>query len=197
MAYYFLFPETDATIYSHPDRTNMNTGGDEILEIIKERGTDDQRYYPSRILMKFKNEELLTTIRDVVGDDTFNNQGVNVSSSVSLKLFTSKPENLSNVLNLEVFAVAESWNEGKGKYLNFPTSSTGCTWINRDGSVAGTQWTTSSFAANITGSIIAPGITEGGGAWYTGSEFSATQQFYNEATLDTNFDDPEEDIFTP
>jgi len=31
MAYYFLFPENDATIYSHPNRTKLNTGGDEIL----------------------------------------------------------------------------------------------------------------------------------------------------------------------
>ena len=188
MAYYHLFPQIDTTIYSHPDRKNMNTGGDEILEIIKERGTKDQRYYPSRILIKFKNEDLLTVIEDVVGNNNFNNQGITVSSSVALKLHTATPQNLSNVLNLELYAVAESWNEGKGRYLNFPTSSGGATWTFRDGSVSGTEWTTSSFAANITGSIIAPGITEGGAAWYTGSGFSATQTFYNESTLDTNFD---------
>ena len=28
MAYYFIFPEKDATLYSHPDRTKMNTGDD-------------------------------------------------------------------------------------------------------------------------------------------------------------------------
>ena len=38
MAYYFIFPEKDATIYSHPDRTKLNTGHDEILEIVKEKG---------------------------------------------------------------------------------------------------------------------------------------------------------------
>ena len=37
MAYYFLFPEIDATIYSHPDRVDMNTGGDEILELARAR----------------------------------------------------------------------------------------------------------------------------------------------------------------
>ena len=40
MAYYFLFPEIDATIYSHPDRFKMNTGHDEILEIVKEKGLE-------------------------------------------------------------------------------------------------------------------------------------------------------------
>ena len=43
MAYYFIFPENDATIYSHPDRTKMNTGEDEILEIVKEKGSSDER----------------------------------------------------------------------------------------------------------------------------------------------------------
>ena len=38
MAYYFLFPEIDSTIYSHPDRKLMNSGHDEILEIVKEKG---------------------------------------------------------------------------------------------------------------------------------------------------------------
>jgi hypothetical protein len=34
MAYYFIFPEKDATLYSHPDRNTTNTGNDEILEIV-------------------------------------------------------------------------------------------------------------------------------------------------------------------
>ena len=55
MAYYFLFPEKDSTIYSHPDRLKLNTGHDEILEIVKEKGTSDSRYYPSRALIKFNN----------------------------------------------------------------------------------------------------------------------------------------------
>ena len=52
MAYYSIFPEKDSTIYSHPNREQLNTGGDEILEIVKEKGNSDQRYYPSRILIK-------------------------------------------------------------------------------------------------------------------------------------------------
>ena len=40
MAYYSIFPEKDSTIYSHPDRLEMNTGNDEILELIKEKGSN-------------------------------------------------------------------------------------------------------------------------------------------------------------
>ena len=71
MAYYFLFPEIDSTIYSHPDRTKMNTGHDEILEIVKEKGSSDQRYYPSRVLIKFKSQEIKDTITKI-GSSKFN-----------------------------------------------------------------------------------------------------------------------------
>ena len=37
MAYYSIFPEEDTTLYSHPDRSEMNTGGDEILELARAR----------------------------------------------------------------------------------------------------------------------------------------------------------------
>ena len=66
MAYYFLFPENDATIYSHPDRVDMNSGGDEILELVKERGNTDQNHYPSRIAIKFKEEEIASVISDTI-----------------------------------------------------------------------------------------------------------------------------------
>ena len=66
MAYYFIFPELDATIYSHPDRTKMNTGGDEILEIVKEKGSSDQIYYPSRALIKFKHEDIKDVISNII-----------------------------------------------------------------------------------------------------------------------------------
>ena len=72
MAYYFLFPEKDTTIYSHPDRKNMNTGKDEILEFVKEPGSTDPHHHPSRILMKFKNEEIKSLISDVIGSSKFN-----------------------------------------------------------------------------------------------------------------------------
>ena len=58
MAYYFLFPESDTTLYSHPNRKELNTGADEILEILKEKGNDDDILYPSRVILKFKNDEI-------------------------------------------------------------------------------------------------------------------------------------------
>ena len=184
MAYYFLFPEKDSTIYSHPDRTQMNTGGDEILEIVKEKGSSDQRYYPSRVLIKFKNEEIKDTINKI-GSSTFNDG----TSKVSLQLLSSEHKNLVSTLNLEAFAVSQSWDEGTGRFTNLPISSNGCSWIYRDNDIDKTQWTTSSFGTGGgTGSINAVGITEGGGVWYTGSLFQGSQQFLRGDNLDTNID---------
>ena len=76
MAYYYLFPENDATMYSHPDRADMNSGGDEILELVKEKGVTDQYYYPSRIAIKFKQEEIASEIRDKIGGAAFLNAKV-------------------------------------------------------------------------------------------------------------------------
>ena len=182
MAYYFLFPEIDTTLYSHPDRSAMNAGSDEILEIVKEIGSNNNILYPSRILIKFKNEELKTTISDVMGHDKF------ASSKVNLQLTAAEPKNLVSTLNLNVFAISQSWDEGTGRYSNLPTSSNGASWEFRNNTTTATAWTTSSFGAGSTGSISSSLITQGGGVWYTGSGFTSTQQFLVGNTLDTNFD---------
>ena len=184
MAYYFIFPEKDSTIYSHPDRTKMNTGGDEILEIVKEKGSSDSRYYPSRVLIQFKSAEIESTISDKIGSSIFNNG----TTEVALQLLSSEHKNLASNLNLEVFAVSQSWDEGTGRFSNLPTSSNGSSWVYRDNDTDKTEWTTSSFGVGSTGSIDASGITEGGGVWYTGSNFQGTQQFLRGDNLDTNID---------
>ena len=140
MAYYFLFPEIDSTIYSHPERKLLNTGGDEILEIVKEKHTD-QKYYPSRILVKFKNEEIKDVIENTIGSSTFNN-GV---TKANLRLYETQQKNLTTTLNLNVFPISQSWAEGTGRYSNLPTSSNGASWIYRDNDIIKTQWATGSI----------------------------------------------------
>tara|TARA_A100001515_G_scaffold128189_1_gene114293 strand:- start:2704 stop:3858 length:1155 start_codon:yes stop_codon:yes gene_type:complete len=183
MAYYFLFPELDTTLYSHPDRSEMNAGGDEILEIVKERGSTDNILHPTRIILKFKNEEVKSVIKDVIGSSTFNS-----NATASLQLTAAEPKNLIQTLNLELFAISQSWDEGTGRYSNFPTSSNGASWRYRNNTTVSTEWTTASFGAGSTGSVEnSTQLTQGGGVWYTGSGFTATQQFLVGDTLDTDF----------
>ena len=111
MAYYSLFPELDATIYSHPNRLYMNTGRDEILELVQERGNTNQRHYPSRILIKFKNEEIKSLISDTIGSSIFNNGNNSIESKVALRLTITEPQNLTNTLNIETFVVLKRIRE--------------------------------------------------------------------------------------
>ena len=134
MAYYFIFPEKDTTLYSHPDRDNLNTGHDEILEIVKERGTTNNYYYPTRALIKFKNEDISNVIKETIGHENFN------STVVNLQLYSAEPRNIIQTLNLKAHALSSSWDEGTGRYNNIPTSSNGASWIYRFNSTHDTFW---------------------------------------------------------
>ena len=187
MAYYSIFPEIDTTLYSHPNRSTMNTGHDEILELVKEKGTSDTRYHPSRILVKFSNDDLKLAIKEVGALNFQTGREV----TCSLQLFSTEHKNLTTIINLDAFPIAQIWDEGTGRYSNLPTSSDGASWVYSDNDIDKTQWPTSSFNDGVTGSIntsSAVGIAEGGGVQYTGSGFYGTQQFLKGDNLDTNIE---------
>ena len=195
MAYYFIFPELDTTLYSHPDRKTMNAGSDELLEIVKEPGSSDQYHHPSRVLIKFKNDDILSAI-SLIGDSTFTSS---LSSSVNLEIALADAKNITETHIIAAYAVSQSWNEGTGKYLNLPTGSDGVSWTYKDNSTTATEWSgvtdvTDNFGGNGgTGSIFSSSgvnapLTPGGGTWYTGSNFYGTQQFLKGEDLDINMD---------
>jgi len=179
MAYYSIFPEKDTTIYSHPDRTEMNTGNDEILELVKEKGSNNSLYYPSRILIQFKDSE----IKNIFETKILNKTG---SYSSSLELFSAEHKNLASNHIIEAFPISQSWDEGTGRYSNLPTSSNGCTWIYTDNSTNRINWVTSNFPTNTTGSIESDLITKGGGIWYNDNSLKATQTITQDEFLDLN-----------
>ena len=184
MAYYFLFPEHDTTLYSHPDRQELNAGSDEILEIVKEAGNTDNLLYPSRIILKFKNTDIQNLISNTIGSTIFNNN----TTKTHLQLTSAEPKNLLPTLNLQLFALSQSFDEGTGRYSNLPTSSNGASWTFRTNTTLANKWTTSSFGAGSTGSISSSLLPGGGGTWYTGSDFQASQQFLSGESLDINMD---------
>ena len=181
MAYYYLFPEKDTTLYSQPDRKDMNTGHDEILEIVKERGSSNNVLYPSRILLKFKNEEIQEVIKDHIGHTKF------TDATVNLQLTSAEPTNLLSTVNLNIYILSQSWDEGTGRYSNLPSSSNGASWLYKNNTTTQTPWRTGSFTQG-SGSISSSLIEQGGGSWFTGSGFETNQQFLVGESLDTNFD---------
>ena len=188
MAHYFIFPEKDTTLYCHPDRSTMNAGHDEVLELVKEVGSTDPYHHPTRILIQFKNEDINTAL-SLMGHDIFTSS----LSEAKLSLTAAVTNNLISTHNIDIYAVSQSWDEGTGKYLNLPTGSNGVSWIYRDDSTTATSWTGSESstdwfgsAAGGTGSISSSLVEQGGGTWYTGSQFKSTQQFLAGVSLDTN-----------
>ena len=177
MAYYFLYPEKDTTIYSHPLRQDLNTGIVESLELASEKGTTSSLYYPSRFLVQFKDSEI---------NDIINNKTTGLISA-SLNLYSTEySKNIAQTQNLEIFAVSQSWTNGTGRYNEHPyfagIISDGCSWLYSDNGTDKTSWETSSFNPGTTGSF--SGSNKGGGVWYTGSGFEYNKSF----DLVNNFD---------
>jgi hypothetical protein len=117
MATYFIFPEKDATIYGHPLKTSLNTGRDEILEIVKENygGT----YYNSRALIQFTTNDIQTAV-DQIGTSSF---------TASLQLFSTEHEELAFNQTLIAHVVSESWENGTGRASNSPQTVDGVSWL--------------------------------------------------------------------
>jgi len=188
MAHYFIFPEKDTTIYSHPTRTILNTGIDEILTLRDEESFSDLNYHPSRILIQFKQSEINDVLINKVSTESTNGL-----FSASLNLFQTEHRELSIDQNLEVFPIFPTWNNGTGRFANIPTISNGCSWLYRDGSPdaisndeLGTKWATASLATGVTSSWIA--ASPGGGNWYTGNGFEVTKTYSYNDELDLSFD---------
>ena len=184
MAHYFIFPEKDTTIYSNPTRAILNTGIDEILSLKDEPSSTDLNYYPSRILIQFKQSEINNVISDRVVSGPF---------SASLNCYQTEHKELSINQNLEVFSLSGSWNNGTGRFTNIPVISDGGSWLYRDGSPdaisndeLGTKWATASLTTGVTSSWIA--ASPGGGTWYTGSGFEITKTYGYGDDLDLSFD---------
>ena len=173
MAHYFIFPEKDTTLYSHPTRKTANTGIDEILTLTDEDYLGTK--YPSRILIKFKTTDIDNVINNKVSGDF----------SASLKLWATEHSNLSLDQHFEVYPLAEDWDNGTGRYNNNPYTTDGASWQYKDNDTLETTWTNSGWSTGITASYSS---SVGGGSWYTGSGFEVSETYSYVDELDLSFD---------
>ena len=79
----------------------MNSGHDEILELVKEKQNDDNKQYPTRILIKFSNEDIKDVIENKIGSSNFNSN----TADVRLKLYSVQSKALTSILNIESYPV--------------------------------------------------------------------------------------------
>lgn len=176
MAYYFIYPEKDTTIYSHPYRKDLNTGIVGTLSLDSEKdGIDNDLYYPSRFLIQFKDSDITSVIQN------------KITGSFSASLITYATEfsqNLPKTQTIELYPLSQSWENGTDRYLEHPYNngvvSNGVSWLYTDNGTTKTRWETGSGA--FTGSF--SGSNGGGGVWFTGSGFEFSQSFDITQNLD-------------
>ena len=166
-----FYPTKDATIYESSPQEN--TGLDTILDLVKTvEGTGS---YNSRILIDFDYSAISASIVEL---------GLNPNSfNWNLKLYSTEASEIPLDFTLECHPISQSWNMGVGRYGNLPATTEGVSWRYRQGLLTPlTAWTTSSFAANSTGSYV---TVPGGCSWYTTA--TASQSFaYKVSDIDMN-----------
>jgi len=151
MAFYRLFPNQDATIYSQ--YPTQNTGLDEILETSLQV-SDLVDAQASRFLIQFSTNEISDLLANKIATSSWDSY---------LKCFIADIEGLNLSTTLELYPVSGSWNMGTGKYLDSPIVTNGVSWLYR--SYEGTNaWNTSSFSTGVTASYSTASM--GGGTWY-------------------------------
>jgi len=170
MAVYKIFPYKDASIYSY--YPNMNSGMDAISEIyntITLEGTPDV----SRFLTQFDSTEIT---------DIIDNKINGANWDVHFKNFIATAQGISTDYTVEIWPVAQNWNNGTGEFADNPQTLDGISWnySNYSGSGAwsmaglvGTELYTGSYNPNFS--------PQGGGNWfYSGSgipSYRVTQSF--------------------
>ncbi len=115
MAIYKIIPNKDSTIYQ--DNPRMNTGLDEILEIIP------SEHLSSRMLIQFDQEDI-----EKVASLMQNEENPEVLYKVELVLYNAFLSNISDSLTLETYPISGSWDMGIGRYKDIPTNYYGVTW---------------------------------------------------------------------
>lgn len=171
MAVYRIYPEADTFITSF--KSESNAGIDEIVELAS-FPNQVVKGESSRILVKFKDSEIQSTLNDLVSN----------SFSASINYSIAEATELPETIEVYAWPLAESFTKGVGKINDVPADRSGVTWKHRNANRSN-QWQLSVFPTYATGSF--SGSNTGGGSWYTGSigiDLEATSSFSYEDKKD-------------
>ena len=167
MAIYKIFPEKSATLYSY--YPTLNTGLDEILELSTFESIESTNEV-SRPIIKFPTDEINNIIDNKVGTASFD---------CYLKAYLANASELPLTYTIYSHPLATDWSVGTGRLANLPITTDGASWENKD---ENNIWF-SGFPAGTTGSYDPTGNV-GGGLWWTGSNYVATQSFNQKSSKD-------------
>ena len=170
MAIYKIFPYKDTTLYSlYP---NMSTGLDAISEIVNRLGVDGTPDV-SRFITQFDTTEIQNVINNKIGSNIWD---------VNFKNFIADAYGITLNSTLEIWPLAQDWNNGTGEFLDSPITTNGASW-NFSNYGDGTSWSIAGFIGTelYTSSYDSSYAGAGGGNWfYSGSgipTYKVTQSF--------------------
>ena len=166
MAVYKIFPEKSATLYSY--YPTLNAGIDEILDLSTYNNIDGT-HEVARPIIQFPQSEIVDIITNKVSGSAY---------SASLRLSLAQASQLPQNYTIFCYPLSGSWNIGTGRLANIPITTDGASWKYKDYYSGSVWFTTGALAPTTTGSYKS-GSTIGGGAWYTASNYTATQSFTN------------------
>ena len=179
MAIYKIFPYKDTTLYSlYP---NMSTGLDAISEIVNRLGVDGTPDV-SRFITQFDTTEIQNVINNKIGSNIWD---------VNFKNFIADAYGITLNSILEIWPLAQDWNNGTGEFLDSPITTNGASW-NFSNYGDGTSWSIAGFIGTelYTSSYNSTYASQGGGNWfYSGSNVSSyrvTQSFDLRSDKDLN-----------
>tara|TARA_B100001113_G_scaffold335511_1_gene315135 strand:+ start:2155 stop:3282 length:1128 start_codon:yes stop_codon:yes gene_type:complete len=145
--YYFIYPDSDTTIYEGGLTQSLNAGIDPILEVQKLIDASGTITQASRTLIKFDYSDIIRK----------RNQGaIPTTAKYYLNLYDAGSQELKVEQTVDVYMISGSWTQGSGKSDSNPVIDDGASWKYRSGT---NQWK--------SGSATAPETM--GGAWFTSS----------------------------
>ena len=161
--HYFEFATKDTTLYEGNATSSQNTGLDEILEVRKDMNDSGTQINVSRALIQFD----LTYI-----SESINSGLIPSDAEYYLNLYDANSQELGSSDVLYAYPVSQSWENGEGRYLDWPPITDGASWRFRTGPTANDQWV--------------DGTNDTGGTWFNGTSgaytLEASQSFTNEAS---------------
>ena len=179
MAIYKIFPFKDSTLYSaYPD---ANFGLDAISEVNNNLGITGNPEI-ARYLTQFDSSEITNVIDSIISGSDWD---------VNFRTFIANAQGVSIDQILEVYPIAQEWNNGTGEFGDSPSSVNGVTWVDRTSKDVN-PWDMSGNVGTelFTGSFVSTYVTQGGGSWfYSGSgvpSYKVTQSLSLRSKKDLN-----------
>ena len=162
--HFFTYATEDATLYEASE--SVNSGLDEIIEVLKSVDDAGVSVDVSRIVISFDLNELSSSV---------SRAGAASTAKYYLNLYDAGSVGLSVSQSLYAYPVSQSWVMGNGKQSYNPKVTEGVSWGYRTGVNEQFFWH--------------GGIIDTGGTWFSGSGYRASQSFqHTDTQLDMRMD---------